>query len=60
MSGMYTEAVVVMDVGRKQMVVKCDVYIQALYISFLYIKMNVCFFLSFFVCMYGTYTNSHF
>jgi len=26
----------------------------------LYIKMNVCFFACLFVCMYGTYTNSHF
>jgi len=29
---MDTEAVVVTDVGRRKMVVKCDVYIQPLYI----------------------------
>jgi hypothetical protein len=28
---MYTETVLVMDVGRRKMVVMCDVYIQALY-----------------------------
>ena len=32
MSNMYTEAVVVMEVGRRKMVVKCDVYTKALYI----------------------------
>jgi hypothetical protein len=31
-SGLYTEAVVVMDVERRKMVVNFDVYIQALYI----------------------------
>jgi hypothetical protein len=31
-SDMHTEAMVVMDVGRRKMAVKCDVYIQALYI----------------------------
>ena len=31
MSDMYTEAVEVMDVGRRKMVVKCNVYIEALY-----------------------------
>jgi len=31
-SDMDTKAVVVMDVGRRKMVVQCDVYIQPLYI----------------------------
>jgi hypothetical protein len=40
-SDTHTEAVVVMDVGRRKMLVKCDVYIQALCI-YIYIYMCVC------------------